>query len=114
MNRNYNRNKNKNYQNNKKYYIDYNKELFKISKLNVRDGDILMVQVNDNSIKLSELKRFIDLIPSRINKDINIIVTPKDVELKTINEKELDNIIERLIDIKDSIKKGDVSEAKNN
>ena len=108
-------NRNRNFNKNNYERLNYNKELTKISKLDIKDGDVLLIQMNDNSMKLSEIKRFIDILPSRINKDVRIIVSPKDVELKTIDEKHLDTIINKLMDIKNSLSKGEKnSETKNN
>lgn len=100
---------------NRKNYIDYNKELLKISKLNIDNGDVISIQMNDDNMKVSDIKRFIDLIPIKLEKDIRIIVTPKDIELRKIDEEELDHIIERLIDIRESMKKeGTKNEIENN
>lgn len=107
-------NRNKNFNKNNYGRIDYNKELIKISKLDVNDGDILLVQMNDDSVKTSDIKRFVDMIPSRINKDVRIIVSAKDIELRTIDEKHLDTIINKLVDIRNSMEKGDKDETKNN
>ncbi len=70
---------------NRKNYIDYNKELLKISKLNIDNGDVISIQMNDDNMKVSDIKRFIDLIPIKLEKDIRIIVTPKDIELIKID-----------------------------
>lgn len=105
---------NKKSNNNKRNYIDYNKELLKISKLDINDGDVISVQMNDDSMKVAEIKRFIDLIPNRIGKDVRVLVLPKNIELKTVNEDKLDYIIEELISIRDSMKERDNNEVKNN
>lgn len=106
---------NKKNNNNKRNYIDYNKELLKISKLDIKDGDIVSVQMNDDSMKVSDIKRFIDLIPSRLGKDVRVLVLPKNIEIKTVNEKRLDDIISTLISIRDFIKEeNNNNEVKNN
>ena len=96
---------NKNFNKNNYGKLNYNKELIKMSKMDIKDGDILLVQVNDDSIRVSEIKRFIDMIPSRINKDVKIIVSPKNIEIRTIDEEHLDTIIDELVKIKNSLNK---------
>lgn len=96
-------------------FIDYNKELLEISKLDIKDGDTISIQMNDNNMKVSEIKRFIDIIPNRIGKDVRILVVPKNIEIRTIDEKDIDNIIEKLINIRESMKKeGTKNEIENN
>lgn len=94
-----------NYNNDKKrnnYNNNNNNNLnFQLEKLHLNDGDIVIIKCLDNSIPNSEYKNLIRYI-KQVKKVDNVILAPKEITLETVNEESLQEIIDKLIQLRDN------------
>lgn len=83
----------------------------KLSKLKVQEGDIILVTSYDETIPNSKYMKLLEYIQKN-TKAGGVILAPKDIRIETVQEDSLQEIIDRLIEMRDNkwkskLKKGD-------
>lgn len=91
-----------NHKRNNNYKNNYSQIGFQLKKLDINDGDILLIECSNDRLPTSELKQISNYIKNRVDKDINIIIAPKEVSIRTVEEDYLSSIIDKLTEIRDN------------
>lgn len=100
MGNNYNNRQNYNNNNNKNNNQHKNLN-FELEKLHINNGDIVIIRCLDNSIPNSNYMNIIKYLKQTKGVE-QVILAPKEITIETVEEDELQHIIDQLIKIRDN------------
>ena len=72
----------------------------KLDKLSLKEGDIVLIKCKDNSTSNSKYMNLIKYIQS--SRNVQVILVPEEIRIETIDEDNLQQIIDKLIEIRDN------------
>lgn len=97
---NYNNNNRQNF-NNDNRNKNLNNLNVQLNKLHINKGDILLVRCLDDSVPNSKYMNLLKYLKQNENVG-QVILAPKEIKIETIQEDDLQHIIDRLIEIRDN------------